>query len=90
MSVCLRMCTFAEPKTESDNSTMAVELPDGHKTGILERSSEFVELLTNVSSVLELLSQAAQSSLDERERQVELVAPVLKSLRCPEFSCTRH
>lgn len=31
-----------------------------------------------MSSVLELLSQAAQSGLDEQERQVEQVAPVLK------------
>lgn len=80
------MCTFAEPETAvssgsvaEDNSTMAAELPDGHKSGILEHSSELVELLTNVSSVLELLSQAARDSLDERERQVELVTPVLKS-----------
>ncbi|XP_008302925.1 zinc finger and BTB domain-containing protein 40 [Stegastes partitus] len=37
---------------------------------LLKRSSQLVELLATVSSVVELLSQAAQSSLDEQERQV--------------------
>lgn len=80
MSVCLH--TFAEAKTAvSSESVTEVNsaVADGRKTGISGRSSELVELLTNVSSVLQLLSQAAQSSLDEQERQVELVAPVLKS-----------
>lgn len=84
MFSCVCVCTEPERAlsseiVEEENSTMAAEVSDGPKTGIVERFSQLVELLTSVSSVLELLSQAAQSSLDEQERQVEQVATVLKS-----------
>ncbi|XP_018517266.1 zinc finger and BTB domain-containing protein 40 isoform X1 [Lates calcarifer] len=55
---------------EEENNTTAVKLSSESATDILEHSFQLVELLTNISSVLELLSQAAQSSLDEQERQV--------------------
>lgn len=67
------------PSSESvmeENSMLKVKLSDGPETGVLEFFSQLVELLTSVSSVVELLSQAAQSSLSEEERQVELSASV--------------
>ncbi|TNN88220.1 Zinc finger and BTB domain-containing protein 40 [Liparis tanakae] len=56
---------------ENENNTRVAEASSGPATGFLEHSSQFVELLSNMSSVLELLSQAAEGSLDEQERQVE-------------------
>ncbi|XP_022062098.2 zinc finger and BTB domain-containing protein 40 isoform X1 [Acanthochromis polyacanthus] len=53
-----------------ENSLQAVEL--SREPALLKRSSELVELLTTVSSVVELLSQAAKCSLDEQEREVVL------------------
>lgn len=70
-----------------ENSTLKVKLSDGPETGVLELFSQLVELLTSVSSVVELLSQAAQSSLSEEERQVEQTASVFQSKQCPvDFS----
>ncbi|XP_054472521.1 zinc finger and BTB domain-containing protein 40 isoform X2 [Anoplopoma fimbria] len=61
----------AEPsESVKEEDTTAAKASNGSATGILEHSSELVELLSEVSSVLELLSQAAQRSLDEQERQV--------------------
>lgn len=78
------------PSSESvmeENSTLKVKLSDAPETGVLELFSQLVELLTSVSSVVELLSQAAQSSLSEEERQVEETASVLQSKLCPvDFS----
>ncbi|XP_070707799.1 zinc finger and BTB domain-containing protein 40 [Pempheris klunzingeri] len=59
----------SESVVEEDNKTTG-SVSSGPATGFLEHSSQLVELLTSMSSVLELLSQAAQSSLDEQERQV--------------------
>ncbi|XP_038551698.1 zinc finger and BTB domain-containing protein 40 isoform X1 [Micropterus salmoides] len=64
--------------TEPEEATTAESVVEGNKTAakvsngpaIGLHSSQLVELLSNMSSVLELLSQAAQSSLDEQERQV--------------------
>lgn len=67
--VCV--CTEAEESVENENNTRVAEASNGPATGFLEHSSQFVELLSNMSSVLELLSQAAEGSLDEQERQVE-------------------
>lgn len=54
---------------EEDNTT-AAKVSSGPAGVLLEHSSQLVELLSNVPSVVELLSQAAQS-LQEQERQVE-------------------
>ncbi|KAM7402792.1 hypothetical protein PAMP_018003 [Pampus punctatissimus] len=59
----------SESVAEEDNTT-AAEVSSGTACGLLEHSSQLVELLTNMPSVLELLSQAAHSSLNEQERQV--------------------
>ncbi|XP_044068624.1 zinc finger and BTB domain-containing protein 40 isoform X2 [Siniperca chuatsi] len=75
---CKRTCVeLSEPEeaksSESiveENNTTAAKVSNGPATGLLEHSSQLVELLINMSSVLELLSQAAHSSLDEQERQV--------------------
>ncbi|MEQ2226110.1 hypothetical protein ILYODFUR_024258 [Ilyodon furcidens] len=53
-----------------ENRTSVTELSGGPATQLLQHSSQVVELLGNMPSVLELLSQAAQSSLDEQDRQV--------------------
>ncbi|XP_059185010.1 zinc finger and BTB domain-containing protein 40 isoform X2 [Centropristis striata] len=53
-----------------ENNTMAAKTSKGQDAGFLEHFSEFVELLTNMSSVLEELGQAAQTSLDQQEREV--------------------
>nr|XP_020473558.1 zinc finger and BTB domain-containing protein 40-like isoform X1 [Monopterus albus]XP_020473559.1 zinc finger and BTB domain-containing protein 40-like isoform X1 [Monopterus albus] len=55
---------------EEENDTMAAKLSNESATGLLKHSSQLVELLANMSSVLEHLSQAAQSSLDEQKRRV--------------------
>uniref|UniRef100_A0A8C2XDF9 Zinc finger and BTB domain containing 40 n=1 Tax=Cyclopterus lumpus TaxID=8103 RepID=A0A8C2XDF9_CYCLU len=55
---------------EKENNTTVAEASNGPATGFLEHSFQFVELLSNMSSVLEQLSQAAERSLDEQERQV--------------------
>ncbi|TKS70559.1 Zinc finger and BTB domain-containing protein 40 [Collichthys lucidus] len=60
---------FSEMIVEENNRTAAT-FSSGPASGFLEHFSQYVELLSSVSSVLELLSQAAHSSLDEQERQV--------------------
>lgn len=60
------MCVTGPEEHNSAADTVA----SASASALLERSSELVELLAEVSSVLELLSQAAQSSLGEQERQV--------------------
>ncbi|XP_042262106.1 zinc finger and BTB domain-containing protein 40 [Thunnus maccoyii] len=55
---------------EEENDSTAAEVSNGPACGLLEHSSQLIELLTNMPSVLELLSHAAHSSLDEQERQV--------------------
>ncbi|XP_053291469.1 zinc finger and BTB domain-containing protein 40 [Pleuronectes platessa] len=62
----------SETAVEENNNTATVtKVSSESATGpLLEHFSQTVELFTNMSSVLELLSQAAQSSLDEQERQV--------------------
>ncbi|XP_029288483.1 zinc finger and BTB domain-containing protein 40 isoform X2 [Cottoperca gobio] len=59
----------SEVEVEENNTTAAKE-SNGPAAGFLEHSSQLVELLSNMSSVLELLSQAAQGSLNEQQRQV--------------------
>ncbi|KAG7494960.1 zinc finger and BTB domain-containing protein 40 [Solea senegalensis] len=56
--------TFSQTAAEENKAVIEAS------TGVLEHSSQIVELLANVSSVVELLSQAAQSSLEKNERQV--------------------
>ncbi|XP_015258745.1 PREDICTED: zinc finger and BTB domain-containing protein 40 [Cyprinodon variegatus] len=53
-----------------DGSTSASEESGGAAAQLLQSSSQLVELLSSTPSVLELLRQAAQSGLDERDRQV--------------------
>ncbi|XP_029006727.1 zinc finger and BTB domain-containing protein 40 [Betta splendens] len=55
---------------EPEKVKSSARLPSDSSTGLLEHSSQLVELLSNMPSVLELLSQAAQSSLDEEQSQV--------------------
>lgn len=78
MCVCaeLRGAILSESAVEGSGTT-AADLSDGPEAGTVQRLSQLVEPLTSVSSVVELLSQAAQTSLHERERQVEPVAPAL-------------
>lgn len=64
-----------------EENTPADKVSNGPATSLLEHSSQLVELLSNMSSVLELLSQAAQSSLDEQERQVEWVLQFLPTVK---------
>ncbi|XP_074505126.1 zinc finger and BTB domain-containing protein 40 isoform X1 [Sebastes fasciatus] len=74
---CVELSETSEPEeaqsseraVEEDNTT-ATEVSNGPAASFLDHSSQLVELLTNMSSVLELLSQAAQTSLDEQEREV--------------------
>ncbi|XP_075996347.1 zinc finger and BTB domain-containing protein 40 [Genypterus blacodes] len=56
--------------TEQPGGATPTEQLDGGTPAFLERLSELKELLSSVSSVLELLSQAADSSTTEEERQV--------------------
>ncbi|XP_019959837.2 zinc finger and BTB domain-containing protein 40 isoform X1 [Paralichthys olivaceus] len=62
----------SETAVEENNTVETIaKVSSESATGLsLEHFSQIVELFTNMSSVLELLSQAAQSSLDEQERQV--------------------
>ncbi|KAM3622229.1 uncharacterized protein V6R79_022168 [Siganus canaliculatus] len=61
----------SEGVVESSKMTTVKE-SSGPSTGLLKHSSQLVELLTSMSSVLELLSQAAQNSVDTQEKQVLL------------------
>ncbi|XP_068449488.1 zinc finger and BTB domain-containing protein 40 isoform X2 [Clinocottus analis] len=54
---------------QEENNTTAAEASNEPASGFLENSSELVELLSNMTSIRELLSKAAES-LDDRERQV--------------------
>ncbi|XP_023181343.1 zinc finger and BTB domain-containing protein 40 [Xiphophorus maculatus] len=54
----------------AESSPSATKVPEGPAALLLQHSSQVVELLSSMPSVLELLSQAAQSSLDEQSRQV--------------------
>lgn len=53
------------------SSTLSVKVSDGGESGVAGLLQNLVEVLTRVSSVTELLSQAAQKNLAEEERQVE-------------------
>ncbi|KAF7650638.1 hypothetical protein LDENG_00122920 [Lucifuga dentata] len=57
-------------RVEAESNTMATKESDGSASVFLECFSELTELLSTVSSVLELLSKAAESSLTEQDRQV--------------------
>lgn len=48
----------------------AAEMSAGPTAALLERLPQVVELLSSMSSILDLLSQTAQTSLDAQERQV--------------------
>ncbi|KAK1901177.1 Zinc finger and BTB domain containing protein 40 [Dissostichus eleginoides] len=60
----------AKPSVVEENNPTAAQQSNGPAAGVLEHSSELVELLSNMPSVLELLSQAAQGGLAEQERQL--------------------
>lgn len=82
--VCADLKAAISSKREStveESSRMAAEVTNDPETDNGEHFSHVAELLTSMSSIRELLSQAAQSSLEEQERQVELrtVPPVLRS-----------
>ncbi|XP_041639925.1 zinc finger and BTB domain-containing protein 40 isoform X2 [Cheilinus undulatus] len=74
---CVELSEYSEPEednpsenvAERDNQT-APMTPQSPAAGFLGHSSELVELLTNMLSIRELLSQAAQSSLQDQEIQV--------------------
>lgn len=61
----------SESVTEEGNTT-AAKVSNGPACGLLEHSSQLIELLSDLPSVVELLSQAAQSILDEQEKQVRI------------------
>ncbi|KAK2821035.1 hypothetical protein Q5P01_023994 [Channa striata] len=67
---CKKPCLERSESSGSENAKSSVGVSGNSATDLLERSSELVELLTNMSSVLELLRQAAQSSLEDQQRQV--------------------
>ncbi|XP_063766346.1 zinc finger and BTB domain-containing protein 40 isoform X2 [Eleginops maclovinus] len=72
---CKRSCVEnsaeeAKPSAVEENNPTAAQQSCGPAAGVLEHSSELVELLSNMPSVLELLSQAAQGGLAEQERQL--------------------
>ncbi|XP_023280417.1 zinc finger and BTB domain-containing protein 40 [Seriola lalandi dorsalis] len=76
---CKRTCVEESPEPEEakssesaveENSSTGDKVSSESASGLLEHSLQLVELLSSMSSVLELLSQAAQSSLEEQERQV--------------------
>ncbi|XP_068170955.1 zinc finger and BTB domain-containing protein 40 isoform X2 [Antennarius striatus] len=70
---CVEVSKSSEPtevaSSENEEVGMATA-SSAASAGVLECSAEIVELLSSVPSVLELLGQAAQSVLDEQERQV--------------------
>lgn len=53
-----------------EGTTLKVKESDGPDLGLAELLQHLVVVLTRVSSVKELLTQAAQESLAEEERQV--------------------
>ncbi|XP_036007348.1 zinc finger and BTB domain-containing protein 40 isoform X1 [Fundulus heteroclitus] len=53
-----------------ENRTSRAEGSRGPAAQLLQHSSQMVELLSNMPSFLELLSQAAHTSLNEQDRQV--------------------
>ncbi|KAM8914169.1 zinc finger and BTB domain-containing protein 40 isoform 2-T2 [Spinachia spinachia] len=57
-------------RVEEEHNRTAAEASDGPATGFLEHSAQLVELLSSMPSILELLSQAAQTSVDQQERPV--------------------
>ncbi|XP_051931052.1 zinc finger and BTB domain-containing protein 40 isoform X1 [Hippocampus zosterae] len=74
---CKRVCPeFSEsPVLEEDEATDSVVEEDGRTaTKItptwLERSSQLIEKLASVPDIVQLLSQSAHSSLDEKDRQL--------------------
>ncbi|XP_034080086.1 zinc finger and BTB domain-containing protein 40 isoform X2 [Gymnodraco acuticeps] len=73
---CKRSCVQnsepeeAKPSVVEENNPTAAQQSNRPAAGVLEHSSELVELLSNMPSVLELLSQAAQGGLAEQERQL--------------------
>ncbi|XP_071403644.1 zinc finger and BTB domain-containing protein 40 [Centroberyx affinis] len=58
------------PSTVEENNATVAEVSDRSPPLLLEHSSELTELLANVPSAPELLSQAAHASLGEQERRV--------------------
>ncbi|XP_072239072.1 zinc finger and BTB domain-containing protein 40 isoform X2 [Leuresthes tenuis] len=73
---CVEICNISGLKEDTssgssveENSTSSPSVPGASGTGLLQHSSLIVELFTNMSSVPELLSQAAHSSLHEQDRQ---------------------
>ncbi|KAM8757821.1 zinc finger and BTB domain-containing protein 40 isoform 2-T4 [Acanthopagrus schlegelii] len=74
---CVELSESSEPaeaktreSVEAENNTTVANVSSEPAAGFLEHFSQSVALLSSMSSVLELLSQAAESSLDEQERQV--------------------
>nr|XP_046237521.1 zinc finger and BTB domain-containing protein 40 [Scatophagus argus] len=75
---CKRTCVESSEPEEANSSESvaeesnmtAAQVSNEPAPGIQEHFSQLVELLTSMPSVVELLSQAAQSSLDEHEKQV--------------------
>ncbi|XP_034724150.1 zinc finger and BTB domain-containing protein 40 isoform X3 [Etheostoma cragini] len=78
---CKRVCTELSESSEptegrssdsvaEENNPAAATVSIGPAAAFLERFSQLVELLANMSSIVELLSQAAQGSMEEQGRQV--------------------
>lgn len=75
------------------SSTFGVKVSDGPDGGAAELLRHLVLVLARVSSVMELLTQAAQKSLTEEERQVgrlttaKSTRPVHSRVVIPERVC---
>ncbi|KAF3689401.1 Zinc finger and BTB domain-containing protein 40 [Channa argus] len=67
---CKKACVERSESLGSENAKSSIRVSNESATGLLEHSSELVELLINMSCVLELLRKAAQSSLDEHQKQI--------------------
>lgn len=74
------VCTGPEDTDSSENKGAAAERPSAAVLGVLERSSELMELLTNMATITNLLSQAAQSRLNKQDQQVQRASVSVQSL----------
>lgn len=64
-----------ENNTTTTTTTTTAEPSEQSLAGVEEQIPQLVKLLSGVPSVQQLLSQAAQTTLDEQERQVKQVHP---------------
>uniref|UniRef100_A0A665TCA8 Zinc finger and BTB domain containing 40 n=1 Tax=Echeneis naucrates TaxID=173247 RepID=A0A665TCA8_ECHNA len=89
-SACVEPDESSEPEETNsseqrqDKKTAAEKVSCESPSGLQAQFSQLVELLAKVSCILELLTQAAESSLDERERKVALITQIQKDTNIDE------